>query len=122
MLFKSCQQLSHTKYVLFSPLITSLPGLLSCPSAKESLWPDPEIPSSTSISLICEFAEFGTTALESGVSGVSGTSCVVSGVSGVSGVSVPEFGVSGDESGVSVEESGVSIEERLYLFLTAAPR
>ena len=76
--------------------------------------PDPDKPSSTSISLPYEFAEFGTTALESGVSGVSGISCEVSGVSGVSGVSVSEFGVSDDESGVSVDESGVSIDERPF--------
>ena len=102
--------------MLFSPLIISLPGLLSCPFPIESLWPDPEIPSSTSISLMCESEEFGTTALESGVSGVSGVPGVESGVSGVSGVSVSEFGVSGDESGVSGEESGDSTAERMCFF------
>ena len=111
--------LSQTKCVLFSPLITSLPGLLwnSCPNTSDC--PDSESPSSISIPLLCVSGELGTTALESGVSGVSGISCVVSGVSGVSGVSVSEFGVSGDESGVSVEESGVSIAERLFIFVDA---
>ena len=108
---RSCNETlykDHAKTVWFSPLKTSLPGILL---AVWSSCPDPDSSSSMLISLLC--GEAGTTAFESGVSGVSGISAVVSGVSGVSGVSVSEFGVSVDESGVSVEELGVSINVRI---------